>query len=274
MSARMKLSSVYSTLPTAERKVADFILSDPDKASHLVINQIAEKAGVSIPSVTRLARKLGYNSFMDFRVALANTGFGYAAEKFEPITPADTDEELIKKLMVGQIMAMESTLDSLNIANLAKTADLFCRSKRIVWFAVDSSALMASAFSEIVCRMGLDSVAVSPAAILSAYAGNLGEGDLAIAITRTGRTSRTLDALKIAKSRGANTVLFTNLANSPGEKYADCFISASRLDELYRVYGIESGTSILAVLEAVFTLVARKCGVNNKANFMDIVISK
>ena len=33
MSARVKLSSVYSTLPTAERKVADFILSDPDTAS-------------------------------------------------------------------------------------------------------------------------------------------------------------------------------------------------------------------------------------------------
>ena len=59
MPARMKLSSVYSTLPHAEQKVADFILEDPDRAAHMVINEIARCSGVSVPSVTRLARKLG-----------------------------------------------------------------------------------------------------------------------------------------------------------------------------------------------------------------------
>lgn len=63
MPAKMKIRSAYSTLPTAERKVADFILENPARASLMVINEIAEAAGVSVPSVTRLARKLGYNGF-------------------------------------------------------------------------------------------------------------------------------------------------------------------------------------------------------------------
>ena len=58
MPAKMKIRSAYSTLPTAERKVADFILENPARASLMVINEIAEAAGVSVPSVTRLARKL------------------------------------------------------------------------------------------------------------------------------------------------------------------------------------------------------------------------
>lgn len=76
MPANNKIRSAYVTLPSAERKVADFILDNPDRAMRMVINEIAEAAGVSVPSVTRLARRLGYKGFLDFRVALA----GGAAE--------------------------------------------------------------------------------------------------------------------------------------------------------------------------------------------------
>lgn len=55
MPANNKIRSAYVTLPSAERKVADFILDNPDRAMRMVINEIAEAAGVSVPSVTRLA---------------------------------------------------------------------------------------------------------------------------------------------------------------------------------------------------------------------------
>ena len=75
MPANNKIRSAYVTLPSAERKVADFILDNPDRAMRMVINEIAEAAGVSVPSVTRLARRLGYKGFLDFRVALAGEGY-------------------------------------------------------------------------------------------------------------------------------------------------------------------------------------------------------
>ena len=59
MPANNKIRSAYGTLPSAERKVADFILDDPERAMRMVINEIAEAAGVSVRSVTRLARRLG-----------------------------------------------------------------------------------------------------------------------------------------------------------------------------------------------------------------------
>ena len=80
MPANNKIRSAYVTLPSAERKVADFILDNPDRAMRMVINEIAEAAGVSVPSVTRLARRLGYKGFLDFRVALAG-GAEYCRQK-------------------------------------------------------------------------------------------------------------------------------------------------------------------------------------------------
>ena len=64
MPANNKIRSAYVTLPSAERKVADFILDNPDRAMRMVINEIAEAAGVSVPSVTRLARRLGYKGLI------------------------------------------------------------------------------------------------------------------------------------------------------------------------------------------------------------------
>lgn len=274
MSARMKLSSVYATLPTAEKKVADFILADPDAAAHLVINDIAHRANVSIPSVTRLARKLGYSSFMDFRVALANGGNTVTSDKYEPILSSDTDEQLIKKLMIGQIRAIEATLESLDNDKLAEIAEKIQSCRRVVWFAVDNSCMLASGISELLCRMGIDSIAIKPACVMANYAKKLGVGDFAFAITRTGKTLHTLEGLRIAKTNGATTALMSNLANSPGEKLADYFICTSRLDELYRVCGYETSTSMQAVLETLVTLIAKKRGFGSRSEFISMVTAK
>lgn len=274
MSARIKLNSVYTTLPAAEKKVADFILSDPETAAHLVINEIAEKANVSIPSVTRLARKLGYSSFMDFRVALANSGTGIAYDKYEPILSTDSDEQLIKKLMVGHIRAIEATLESLDHVKLAELAQKLNDCRRIVWFAVDNSCMLVSAVSELLSRMGMDSIVVKPSCVMANFAKKLGNDDVAFAVTRTGKTLHTLEGLRIAKNNGASTALMTNLANSPGEKLADYFICTSRLDELYRICGYETSTSMQAVLETLITLIAKKRGFGSRSEFISMVTAK
>lgn len=274
MSASIKLSTIYSSLPSAEKKVADFILADPENAARLVITEIAERANVSIPSVTRLAKKLGYGNFMDFRVALANSSSVLSSSRFEPILSTDTDEQLVKKLMIGHLRAIESTLDALDGVKIAEIAEKINNCHRIVWFAVDNSSLLASGVSEMFCRMGVDSLTVKPACVMANYAKKLGVGDIAFAITKTGKTLRTLEGLRIAKSNGATTVLMTNLAGSPGEKLADYFICTSRLDELYRVCGYETSTSMQAVLETLVTLLAKKRGYGSRSEFISMVTAK
>ena len=84
MPAKMKIRSAYATLPSAERKVADFILENSERATRMVINEIAEAAGVSVPSVTRLARKLGYSGFLDFRACFRNILYGASQKHYHP----------------------------------------------------------------------------------------------------------------------------------------------------------------------------------------------
>lgn len=271
MPARMKLSSVYSTLPPAERKVADYILAYPDEAAHMVINEIARKAGVSVPSVTRLARKLGYNGFMDFRVSLASGSSSVVSSSTLPIRSDDSDEQLINKLMIGHIAAIESTLRVLDAPKLSRLPNIIMQANRIVWFGLGASMKLASIYSEQLCRLGLDSVICCERPIMHNYAKCLQHGDIAIAISRTGKTQRTLDALRTAKEAGATTVFITNLVNSSGENHADYFICTSRQDELYRICGYETCTSMCALFETLMTLIVKKKGFESKSQFLETI---
>ncbi|MDO4567902.1 MAG: MurR/RpiR family transcriptional regulator, partial [Clostridia bacterium] len=123
MPALMKIKSAYSSLPSAERKVADFILNDPNRASLMVINEIAAASGVSVPSVTRLSKKLGYDGFMSFRVALA-TGLGSLSPlNVEPLHQNDSDEEAATKLMLLISRSIEDTAKVLDTNKLSSFCD-------------------------------------------------------------------------------------------------------------------------------------------------------
>lgn len=274
MPARMKLSSVYSTLPPAERKVADFILTNPDAASRMIINEIAQSAKVSIPSVTRLAKKLGYSSFMDFRIALAS---GYSSVQNlddEPISVDDSDEIFVHKLMLGQMRAIESTLRVMDKAKICELANAIICANRIVWFGVGGALSVATSINEDFVRMGFDSMIMHETSVMRTYAGRLGKGDLFFGVSRTGTTQKTIDCLQIAKAHGATTAFMTNFANSPVADIADYFICTSRLDELYRLCGFETNSAQKALLEVISTLIAKKTEHIGKDNFIELLTSR
>lgn len=267
MPARMKLSSVYSTLPPAERKVADFILANPDKAAHMVINEIAHHAGVSVPSVTRLARKLGYSGFMDFRVSLASGSSSIKRESILPIVPEDTDSDLVNKLMIGHMNAIESTLKVLDADMLSELANVILEKKRIIWFGVGSCLSLTFSISNALCKMGLDSIVIDSREIMESYASNLNEDCVAIFVSKTGKTNVTLSSLRAAKNAGAVTAFFTNLINSSGENSADYFFCTSRQDDLYRACGYETGTAMSALLESMMIVIGRRKRLDSDMSF-------
>jgi len=53
------------------KKLADYLLLQPDTARHLSSQQLANEAGVSQSSVVKFAQKLGYKGFPALKLALS-----------------------------------------------------------------------------------------------------------------------------------------------------------------------------------------------------------
>ena len=64
----MNLDGVFS----AERRVAEFILKNPDQVVTLNVADIAEQSGVSDATVIRLCKHLGYTGFYQMKLQLAH----------------------------------------------------------------------------------------------------------------------------------------------------------------------------------------------------------
>jgi DNA-binding MurR/RpiR family transcriptional regulator len=68
-SLQARVQQHYGELPKSERKLADLILDFPGEIAAYSATELANLAGASKAAVTRLTRRLGYQSFEEARVA-------------------------------------------------------------------------------------------------------------------------------------------------------------------------------------------------------------
>src|SRR5712691_5459986 len=58
-------------LPDAEARVADAVLAEPRLVTSESVGDLAERAGTSTATIVRLCRRVGFEGFYHFKIALA-----------------------------------------------------------------------------------------------------------------------------------------------------------------------------------------------------------
>ena len=144
MKILITLKSFYNQLPKAEQQVADYILKHSDRVPYESVSQIAENANVSVPSVTRLTKKLGFKNFKDFKVELAVSSAQTSSitQVFSHIEKNDSDDEVAEKVFLGNIKSLEDTLRILDKTRLSEFAKLCASASRIVFIGLGGSGIM------------------------------------------------------------------------------------------------------------------------------------
>lgn len=258
MPAKMKIRSAYATLPSAERKVADFILENPEKSMHMVINEIADAAGVSVPSVTRLARKLGYKGFLEFRVALASgTAISSETHKLTPVETTDSDETVIEKIYLASIRALEDTYRALDREKVCELAKKIVAANRVFLCGGSGSTLLVEDVAYQLDVLGIEAVAITTPAALNMYKTRFNQGDIFIGFSRAGRNKQLTEAIRQAKKQGSTCVFMSNYVNAQGAQAADYFFCTSRVDDMKKLLGTESNNAMIAITNILVLLVAR-----------------
>src|ERR1700689_2995019 len=119
-----RIQRIESELSPAERRVAEAVAADWEGTTLLTIGDLAKRAGVSQPSVTRFCRSVGCASFGEFKVRLATT-LTVAAVYLRSDRVFDDDVgQLAKSVMTRAPNAIHDCLEQLDTAavGLAITA--------------------------------------------------------------------------------------------------------------------------------------------------------
>ncbi|MDO8360850.1 MAG: MurR/RpiR family transcriptional regulator [Devosia sp.] len=214
---------------TAERKVAEMLLSAPDEALRLNVKTLSAKADVSEPTIIRFVRKLGCDGFPQFRIQLAQElAMDRVFAEIGQAEPSVSGHLLNDRVAQSATRAIARAVEALDDATIGAVAGLLASCSRLYCYGVGgSSAIVAREAENRFFRAGIASQMSEDPYRQVMDAALAGPADVFVMFSATGRPASLLDAAEIARSRGAKVVSVTH-GHSP---------LAERSDYVFRVNG-------------------------------------
>ena len=251
-------------LRPAERRVALAVLEDPAGVAQRSIGALARQCDTSGATVLRFCRAVGYRHYPDLRIDLARetsreaAGSGPGPLLTGDISATDTLTEIVAKIAWSDARAIEDTAATLDVATLGRAIDAVTTAQRVDIYGIGASGFVAQDLHQKLHRIGLlSSVWPDPHAALTSAA-LLGPSDVAIAISHTGTTIDTIEALRVAEGRGATTIAITNFGDSPLAGHARLVLTTAARETTFRSGAMASRIAQLAVVDCLFVGVAQR----------------
>lgn len=260
-----EIKRVYADLRKSEQKAADWYLAYDGPLEDLSLASFAEAAGVSQPTVIRFLRALGLDGFKEFKCQmLKRIGMPRTLEKasetgsFPPplvygyaISEKDCPEEVPGRVVAQAASYLDDTLKHISPTRLSEAAALIRSARRIGVYYVENSVSIAQDLATKLLYLGFQCVTYDDFYLQQVSANNLGPGDVAIGISYSGCSRNTVDVMKLAKRRGAATIVLTNFEKSIISRYADVLLCTCNRQLLYG-NAIFSRTSQIAVVDMLY----------------------
>lgn len=251
---RMRMPS----LTPLEARVVDSVFGRKDFSDATSLKVVADDAGVSEAMVVKIAKKLGFAGYRDFRANVAGYVRLPIAEMHEELSPDDTSREIVHKVFKTSMQALEETLAIADVEALDRAAGLIHGARQRDLYGVGGSAQIARDVAHKFLRIGVRASTFDDAHMMAMSASLLGPDDLAIGFSHTGATLVVLDAMRLARKNGARTVAVTNYGASPVADLADVVLCSTARGSPLLGENAAARIAQLNILDAVFVLVAQR----------------
>ncbi|WP_169501724.1 MurR/RpiR family transcriptional regulator [Kribbella catacumbae] len=201
-------------------RVAEHILANPDEVARGSITKLATAAGTSAATVTRLSTHLGFAGYPALRAALAmevgrGLEAGWTSDIGLAIGPADPPEQVLHVLAGTQANALRNALGSIDLVAAARVADAIAGARRTHIYGEWGDAIPARELYIRLLRIGIPVWFFDGPQSAQIASGLLGDGDVALVVSRSGIDPATLEFIRRSKAEGALTVAITGVADSP-----------------------------------------------------------
>ncbi|SDF96638.1 MurR/RpiR family transcriptional regulator [Alloyangia pacifica] len=242
-------------LSQSEQRIADLVLKDIDFATNASITDLAARAEVSPPTVTRFCRRLGCNSFSDFKVTLAKSsyvGLRYLRPEARSSTPSEVAEDIVTKAQKALFMMH----DALDMAAMERAAETLARAEMIYAFGSGgNSSMIVNELQNRLFRLGKRITSTTDHGMQMMQASAVTPHDVVIGSSFSGRNAELVRAFELARDQGAKTIALTQ-STSPVAEAADVVLSVD-LPEGENIFRPTSTRyAMLAVVDILANLVA------------------
>lgn len=203
------LQEERAQLSPSEQRIADILLNDFDFAVNASIIELAERAEVSPPTVTRFCRRVGCQSFSDFKVQLAKTayvGVRYLNPEAKSTEPVDVASDIITKAQ-NALFLMHRAIDP---GMLDRVAEKLSKAEMIYAFGSGgNSSMIASEIQNRLFRLGSRVTVSSDHGMQLMMTAAARPRDVIIGSSFSGRNAELVRSFNLAREAGITTIALT-----------------------------------------------------------------
>jgi RpiR family carbohydrate utilization transcriptional regulator len=245
-----RIKEQYENIFMAERKVADFILENPEKAVDSNVSQLANLSGVSDATVVRLSKRLGYHGYYQMRICLSRD-LGNAGIGKETSAKKNVIVNIFQKF-AKDIAAIGEKIDQ---QKLQQCATWIKECNYVHLIAVGNTSPLVEYMGFRLGRLGIRCTYNNlPEYFINSI--NLAQkDDIVFAISQSGSSKQVIQALELAKKKGLKTIVISGVAYSPVSRFADCLLLSNCEEKMFDYYKNYSHLKEMAVVDAVLEYV-------------------
>lgn len=230
------LISRHSTrLTDADARLLDVLVQDPIRAAMENGKDVSFRAGVHPASAVRLARRLGFKGYPEFRsflqASLRDGGRDFESSAARMAARLVRAEEggLLASVLDSEIAALNNVRNTVSDRDIRAFSEQLRDSRRIFVFGRGHSSALSALITLRLVRSGYDAVNIaSQMDQMPELLWSLSKGDVLWLLSFRRVAPLVHEVRRIAAERGAVTLALTDLHAARIDPAPDCQISVSR----------------------------------------------
>ena len=268
-----QIKRLYCNLTSAERKVATHVIESPHEVTGLTVHQLAEKCDVASSAVIRFCKSVQLSGFSELKIELARELGSKKEEQkntLPSVEPESGTEGVVRKVFSAGMQTLQDTLDMLDFSKVEKMSELLVRAKHIFLFGIGTSSTVVTDAQYRLSQLGLWATACTDILLMGVTAANLDEGDVVLAISHSGRTKAVVDAVRLAKKKGATVMAITSFKDSILYEESDVAATVFADEVTYPVEAVSARVAHICLVDSLAMLLAT----HNYDSFADHIKSR
>jgi DNA-binding MurR/RpiR family transcriptional regulator len=210
----------FASLSKTNKKIADFLLTNPEKLSSYSISLLARKLQTSPSSITRFCQAIGFTGFPDLKYSILRNQSPFQNQEID-IYPNESVTDIKRSINALYGSLLNDTLMSMDEGAIKRATRRLSTCKKIVIFSQGGPLMAANYAQTSFMQLGRECVVYNDATISMLAAYKLEPDDVAIGISYSGTAKIPVDALRIAHERNICTIGISGFENSFLIKYSD-----------------------------------------------------
>jgi DNA-binding MurR/RpiR family transcriptional regulator len=241
----------------SEAKIVDFILKEGEKIRNMSISFIANETYTSPPLLIRIAKKLGYSGWNEFKEDyLKEIEYLYKSSDIDasiPFVVSDDYMNISHNIATLEIETIQDTISLLKHDDLYQAMRYLRDASRIDIYGVSSSIILAEEFARKMSFINQNVFISRYSEDSKLQAANSDETHVAILISYSGETGYILQVAKKLKQKKTPIIAITSIGDNSLSKEANVVLRISSKEMLHTKIGDFASTqSIKLILDTLY----------------------